>query len=239
MLIIPALHIHKGRCTRTAKGESGTEGRYPHDPVQVARLWRGENAKALHVASLDGSGAGLDAAFNVLADIAAAVDIPVQFSGAIAHPDEVARAFNEAGVSRVVLPASVVRDPAVLARFLDRFGPRKIVVEAAPDGMEIISQGSDSAVGEEWISLAAQWKSAGLQRIVIRDGSGRAQLHGVFSRFLLSLAERTNLSVTLNGSVREYKDLSLLQNLHPRKIDSIILDEALYSNAYPRPEDLA
>jgi phosphoribosylformimino-5-aminoimidazole carboxamide ribonucleotide (ProFAR) isomerase len=69
--------------------------------------------------------------------------------------------------------------------------------------------------------------------VVVRDASAGAPLQDEFVAFLLSLAERTNLSVTLNGSVREYKDLTLLQNVHPRKIDSIILDEALYSNAFP------
>lgn len=233
MLIIPALHIRKGQCTRTAEGETGTEGRYPLDPVQLARLWRGENAKALHVAGLDGGGAGLRVSFAALADIVSAVDIPVQFAGAFAHADEVAGAFEDAGVSRVVIPASMVRDGDVLALLLDRFGPRKIVAEAAVDGAKIISHGSGSEEGEGWTMLAAQWKTAGLQRIVVTDSSGHAPLRGVFAEFLLSLAERTNLSVTLNGSVRDYQDLSLLQNLHPRKIDSIILDEALYSNAFP------
>jgi phosphoribosylformimino-5-aminoimidazole carboxamide ribotide isomerase len=233
MLIIPALHIHEGRCIRTADGEPGTRGQYPVDPVQVARLWRGENAKALHVVALDDEGAGLRAAFDVLSAIADAVDIPVQFSAGLTDADEVARAFDDAGVSRVVLPATKLRGGEFLALLLERFGPRRIVVEAAVDVAEIISQGDGSEESEGWIARATQWKHAGLQRVVVRDASAGASLQDEFVAFLLSLAERTNLSVTLNGSVREYKDLTLLQNVHPRKIDSIILDEALYSNAFP------
>ena len=83
MLIVPALHIAEGRCTRTAVGEKGTEGQYPLDPVLVARMWRGENAKALHVVALDCDESGLEGAADPLRRIVAAVDIPVVYFSAV------------------------------------------------------------------------------------------------------------------------------------------------------------
>jgi len=233
MLIIPALHIREGRCLRTADGEPGTDGQYPIDPVRLARLWRGENAKALHVVSVMDACSDPGAVFDVLSAISHAVDIPVQFSAALSHADDIARGFDEAGVSRMVLPSASLEEGNLLPPLLERFGPRKIVVEASVDAAEIISEGDGSEEAERWIDRAAQWKHAGLQRVVVSDRGTGASLQDGFAAFLLRLAERTNLSVTLNGSVREYKDLNLLQNLNPRKIDSIILDEALYSNAFP------
>ncbi len=232
MLIIPALHIRKGRCIRTAQGEDGTEGRYPMEPVAVARLWRGENAKALHVVGLDHA-EGERQQLDVLKSIVDAVDIPVQLAGQFFRIEDIAVAFEEAGASRVVLSTSFVKDEEVLRSLLAQFGPRKIVIEMEIDSKEIISAGTAAAYGEAILERAIAWKQLGLQRIVVSDTGGQNSLFGAVSQFLLSLAERTNLSVTLNGFVRDYKDLKLLQNLHPRKIDSIILDEALYSNAFP------
>ncbi|MCB2205151.1 hypothetical protein KQI65_10410 [bacterium] len=231
MLIIPALHIRKGRCTRTAEGEAGTEGKYPLHPADVARLWRGENAKALHVAGLDMPGEDRPKQISVLRAVVDAVDIPIQFSSAISGEDDIAAVLEEAGASRMVVPVAQLRDGLDLQNLLSRFGPRKIVVNLSFDGREIISGGSVTA--QQFTDMAAAWKQQGLQRIVVTETSMQISLPGAFADFLHSLAERTNLSVTLNGSVREYKDLKLLQNLYPRKIDSIILDEALYSNAFP------
>ena len=233
MLIIPALHIHKGRCVRTAQGEAGTEGSYPMEPVAVARLWRGENAKALHVVGLDIADGGLRRQLALLKSIVDAVDIPVQLAGHFSSIEDIAAAFDEAGASRVVVPASFVHENAILRTVLERFGSRKIVLEIEVDSKEIISGGSTAAYGEAVLSRANGWKQLGLQRIVVSDTGGQNSLPAGATQFLLSIVERTNLSVKLNGFIRNYKDLKLLQNLHPRKIDSIILDEALYSNAFP------
>jgi phosphoribosylformimino-5-aminoimidazole carboxamide ribotide isomerase len=233
MLIIPALHISNGRCMRTAIGEAGTEGLYPFDPVRVARLWRGENAKALHVVALDLPEAGMKEQSALLKSVVDAVDIPVQLSGGLQDFEDITAAFEDIGVSRVVLPTDVCDDPVLLQSLLERFGPRKIVIHLAFSGAEIISHGSGSQHEESVIARASMLKESGVQRVVLADSDQENLQQRTLARFLHSLAERTNLSVTLIGSVQNYADLKLLQNLHPRKIDSIILDEALYSNAFP------
>jgi phosphoribosylformimino-5-aminoimidazole carboxamide ribotide isomerase len=233
MLIIPALHISSGRCMRTAIGEAGTEGSYPFDPVRVARLWRGENAKALHVVALDLPESGLREQTALLKSVVEAVDIPVQLSGGLKDLTDIAAAFDDIGVSRVVLSADVADDSELLLSLLERFGPRKIVIHLSFSGAEIILRGSGSQHEQSVIAKASMLKESGVQRVVLSDSDQESIQHGTLAGFLHSLAERTNLSVTLIGSVQNYADLKILQNLHPRKIDSIILDEALYSNAFP------
>lgn len=230
MLIIPALHIREGRCTRTADGETGTEGMYPLQPVEVARLWRGENAKALHVVGLDSPGEHRAGQCATLRDIVEAVDIPIQFSARFTRVDDIAAVLEESGVSRVVVPMTP-ETGGLLETLLQRFGPRKIVAELPVDAPKIISE--QVVPPRQLVEMASAWKSVGMQRIVVTETSGQFPLKGAYADFLHSLAETANLSITLNGSVRNYMDLNLLQKLHPRKIDSIILDEALYSNAFP------
>ena len=46
LLLIPAMDIKEGRCVQMVQGVEGY--RYSDDPVEMARLWRKENAKALH-----------------------------------------------------------------------------------------------------------------------------------------------------------------------------------------------
>lgn len=230
MLIIPALHIAEGRCTQTAVGEKGTEGQYPVDPVLVARMWRGENAKALHVVGLDFHARGISCAAELLQAVVQAVDIPVQAEGGLNTAEDVRLALEHIGLYRVVISAE--RKDFIM-RMLKTYGPRKIVVGLDITGEDIFAESGKNADGAPCMESAETLSRMGVQRIVVTDRRSGAQSADPPADFLLSLVERTNLSVTLNGSVRNIHDLRLLETLHPRKIDSIILDEALYSNAFP------
>lgn len=230
MLVIPAMTIRSGRCTRTAQGERGTEGMYPLEPASLARLWRGENAKALHVIDLDVAGDGLRAHVPLLRGIVEAVDIPVQLAARLASAEDVRIALEEIGAFRVVIDPDEVGIPQ-LEPLLERFGPRKIICALELKCAEIIPGKTDET--DRLRARARQLEQAGVQRVVVRDISGSAHSAGPPEYILHSLVEWTTLSVTLHGSVRNYADLNLIQNLHPQKIDSVILGEALYSNAFP------
>ncbi|MBR9977783.1 MAG: hypothetical protein KFH87_06800 [Bacteroidetes bacterium] len=233
MLVIPAIHIHKGSCLRTAVGESGTEDRYPVSPVDVARLWRGENAKALHVVCHDFSGGRDGRHIRVLRDLVDAVDIPVQLGGVFVSEEDVFSAFDDIGVYRIVLDASLFMRVDRLALLLDQFGPRRIVA-----GLDVVDgyinyRDSDGSHRVDAVEIAGRLSEQGVQRVFVTVWDKKEKIKKPPEHILLCLAEKSNLSVTLNGSVRHYRDLKLLQNLYPRKIDSVVLDEVLYTNAFP------
>ena len=52
ILIIPAIQIKDGKCLYKVKTLDGTE--CSDDPVDMAKLWRTENAKSLHVTDING-----------------------------------------------------------------------------------------------------------------------------------------------------------------------------------------
>ncbi len=233
ILIIPALHIAEGRCLRTAEDETGAGDMYPRDPADVARLWRGENAKALHVVVEDMARTGIAAQRELLQRIVRSVDIPIQLAGGISSAEDVQIAINEIGAYRVVIGSAAAKDPALLSTLFEHYGPRRIVIALDVDGSQLQPHDPAQSEDEDAVDFALQMKARGVQRLIVTDVGTRKSLDGPPTEFLLMLAERTNLSVTLNGSVRHYNDLKIIQDLHPRKIDSIILDEALYSNSFP------
>ena len=131
MLIVPAIHISHGRCTRTADGEKGTEGLYPYDPVQVARMWRGENAKALHVVGLDFQDAGIACAKELLHAMVHAVDIPIQVTGGLDTLDDVRTAFEDIGVldhERIILFCGAGLGSTVDALALNLIGYENVAI---------------------------------------------------------------------------------------------------------------
>ncbi|MBE0644120.1 MAG: hypothetical protein IH600_08570 [Bacteroidetes bacterium] len=233
MLVVPAMHIRSGSCTRTAIGEPGTEGLYPFSPVQVARLWRGENAKALHVVCLDPALQSDGAQADLLREVVLAVDIAVQLGGVFTSMDDVRLALDDIGVYRVVVDPAVFALGGELDELLAKYGPRKIVVGLDVVDGEIISRESGSPMRVDAAAFAKRLGKSGIQRVLVTEKGAKENIAGPPVNFLLCLAESTNLSITLNGSVRHYRDLKLLQNLHPRKIDSVVLDEVLYANVFP------
>lgn len=232
MLVIPAMHIRGGCCTRTAVGEPGTEGLYPLAPVDVARLWRGENAKALHVVCLDFADAVNNGLVPQLRELVQAVDIAVQLGGVFGSEEDVRVAMEDIGVYRAVLDPAGFPLGGSLDGLLRHYGPRRIVVGVRVlDGM--IIPGARGGDPEEATAFVSRLAAAGVQRILLTDAASEENPSGPPFDILRSLAESTNLSITLNGSVRHYRDLKLLQQLHPRKVDSVVLDDVLYANVFP------
>ena len=229
MLVIPAMHIRGGCCTRTAVGEPGTEGQYPDTPVELARLWRGENAKALHVGCFEFDMRADGAQARQLREVVQAVDIAIQLAAPFESTEAVRVALEEIGVYRVVLDAARFSPGGELNELIDRFGPRRIVVGIDVPSVE--SGPRDAAV--EAADRARALEAAGVKRVFVNPPRRTENLGAPPTEFLLCLAETTNLSITLNGSVRNYRDLKLIQSLSPRKIDSVVLDEVLYTNVFP------
>ncbi len=233
MLIIPAMHISQGRCARTAVGEPGTEGSYPMTPVEVARMWRGENAKALHVVAHDFSTSTSIARIDVLRDVVHAVDIAVQLGGVFSSVDDVRLALDEVGVYRVVIDPAEFEFDGELDALVEKYGPRRIVVDLRVKHGQVIFREDGSQRSAEALGFAQRLVNAGVHRVLVTEIREEENIGGPPADFLLCLAETTNLSITLNGSVRHFRDLKLLQNLHPKKIDSVVLDEVLYTNRFP------
>ncbi|MFZ1729048.1 MAG: HisA/HisF-related TIM barrel protein [Bacteroidota bacterium] len=233
MLVIPAMHIRSGSCTRTAIGEPGTEGLYPVSPVQLARLWRGENAKSLHVVCFDLARQNDSGQIDQLREVVHAVDIAIQLGGVFATMDDVRLALEDIGVYRVVIDPAVFALGGELDELIVKYGPRKIVVALNVENGEIISCENGIAMRVDAVAFAQRLANTGVQRVLVTQKGIKENLSEPPAEFLLCLVETTNLSVTLNGSVRHYRDLKLLQNLHPRRIDSVVLEEVLYANVFP------
>ena len=62
--VIPAIDIKGGKCVQMVQGVEGYA--YSADPIEMAKLWRKENSKALHVTDVDGATEGRLVNFDVI-----------------------------------------------------------------------------------------------------------------------------------------------------------------------------
>ena len=92
ILIIPAVEIKGGKCVQMVQGTEGFV--YSDDPIDMAKLWRKENAKSLHVTDVDGAIEGRLVNFEVIRQMVKTVDIPIELGGGLRTFDEVKKALD-------------------------------------------------------------------------------------------------------------------------------------------------
>ena len=88
-LVIPAIDLRGGQCVRLLQGSYARETVYFDDPVKMAKLWRVQNARVLHVVDLDAARSAETGNREIIREICSSLDIPVQVGGGIRTTDDI------------------------------------------------------------------------------------------------------------------------------------------------------
>jgi phosphoribosylformimino-5-aminoimidazole carboxamide ribotide isomerase len=232
ILIFPAIDIRDGKCVRLVQGEPGTEKIYSDDPAKMAILWRGENAKTLHVVDLDGAFEGHLKNLGAIQKVVDAVDLPIQLGGGIRTYEEVKQLFG-IGIYRVVLGTAAIEDPDLVKRVIQDFGVRKVAVGIDAKNGVVMTQGWKHDTGVDAISLALKMKELGVCRIVYTDIARDGMMTGPNFDAIKEVAMKTGVKITASGGVSGFKDLIRMQELEKFGVDSVIVGKALYENRFP------
>jgi phosphoribosylformimino-5-aminoimidazole carboxamide ribotide isomerase len=202
----------------------------------MARLWRIQNAKVLHVVDLDAArGDAENSKTNraVIRDICSALDIPVQLGGGIRTMGDVETALD-LGVYRVIIGTAAVKNPDLVSEAVERFGTHRVVVGIDARDGEVRTDGWMTGSGIDAIELAVDMEKRGCKRIVYTDISRDGTLEGPNVAAYRALGERLNkVCITASGGVGGYQDLLKLAPLKPLHVDSVIVGRALYENKFP------
>ncbi|HYE97092.1 MAG TPA: 1-(5-phosphoribosyl)-5-[(5-phosphoribosylamino)methylideneamino] imidazole-4-carboxamide isomerase [Rubricoccaceae bacterium] len=239
MLIIPAIDLRRGHCVRMHEGQYEEERVYYVDPVRMAKLWRIQNARTLHIVDLDAAlrrAPGGDPTLDnraLIGEIAATLDIPVQIAGGIRTLEEV-ESLLSLGVYRVVMGTAAVRTPDLVEEAVRRFGPSRIGVAVDARAGEVYVEGRSEATGRSAADVAVELEARGVRRFVYSDFGREGSLAGPNVEAFRDLGQRlTRAHVTAAGGVAGYRDLLALQALERFRVDSIIVGRALYENRFP------
>jgi phosphoribosylformimino-5-aminoimidazole carboxamide ribotide isomerase len=232
ILIFPLLEISKSCCVEIVHGAPGTEHTYSVDPVHMAILWRGENAKTIHIIDKDGAEEGRIVNEDIIKRIVEAVDIPVQVSGGLRTYEEIQRVLN-LGVYRIIISTAAIENPDMVEAFVKEFGTRKIAISIISENGRVVTRGGSNRTEVSPIELAQRMVEIGITRIVYGERE-----HGVIGTrisldTLTDLAKKTGVRITARGGVWNYKDLMRMQKLEKFGVDSIIMSRPLYENCFP------
>ena len=238
MILYPAIDLRQGRCVRLRQGEAAEQTIYADDPVAVAQRWVGEGAEWLHIVNLDGAfdgalrpkvtGTGLPVNLLRLRDIAAAVDVPIQFGGGVRTLADVDVLLN-LGASRVILGTVAVEQPELVSEAVEWFGQERVAVAIdARDGW-VATHGWQQTSHVAAVELGRQMAQRGVRIVTYTDIARDGMLSGVNISASATLATQTGLAVIASGGVSSVDDIRALCLVASLGIVGIIIGRAIYT----------
>ena len=226
MDIYPAIDLKGGKCVRLRQGRADEATVYSDDPLAMARRWVDEGADWLHMVDLDGAFSGHPVHRHVVADVAAAISIPIQFGGGL-RTDADIELMLAAGVRRVVLGTRACADPEALADLVRRFGDRVAVGIDARNG-KVQVRGWVETTGTLAVDLAARVDEIGIRTVIYTDTATDGMLAGPNVAGVESLCRAVKAQVIASGGISSCKDVRRLAGLRLPNLAGVIVGKALY-----------
>lgn len=165
--IYPAIDLRGGRCVRLKQGDFGHAREYDADPVERAREWERQGARAIHVVDLDGAEEGRPVQLGLVHRIADTVGVPLQVGGGIRTIEDL-HAVREAGAERVVMGTAAVEARGLRLRALEEVGDALVVAVDARDGI-VATHGWRRSSGVPVLDLSEELSSDGVASVLYTD----------------------------------------------------------------------
>jgi phosphoribosylformimino-5-aminoimidazole carboxamide ribotide isomerase len=237
--LYPAIDLRGGRCVRLYQGDYGRETVYGDDPVAQARSFAAAGAPWIHVVDLDAARTGDPRNRELVAAIAAAVDVPVQTGGGV-RDDAAADALLSAGVRRVVVGTAALDDPDWVRRLAGRH-PGRVAVGLDARGHDVAVRGWVEGSGRDLVEVARHFDDAGVAALVVTEIGRDGTLAGPDLGQLGDVLAATRLDVVASGGVGTLADLRALAALDVggRHLAGAIVGRALYEGAFALPDAVA
>jgi phosphoribosylformimino-5-aminoimidazole carboxamide ribotide isomerase len=233
MVLYPAIDIRGGRAVRLVQGDYSRETRFDADPVDAARRWLGQGARALHVVDLDGAREGRPTNVEHLRRVCAAATVPVQVGGGLRSAEAVAEVLD-AGADRVVLGTAALADPALVEALAVEHGERLVVSADARSGRVAVS-GWEREVSISPEDLIGDLAGRGVRRFIYTpvEVDGTLEGPGVEGvRLAAEAARRGGAELVYSGGIASLEDLRGLAALRLAALTGVIVGRALYEERF-------
>jgi len=240
VILYPAIDVRDGHAVRLIRGDYAEETVYDDDPLEAARRWLGQGARALHVVDLDGARAGEPRNLEHLGRIASEASVPVQVGGGLRDAEAVAAAL-EAGADRVVLGTAALAEPELVEALAAEHGERIVVGVDARSG-QVAVEGWERETHATAVESVANLARRGVRRFVFTPvevdgtlaGPGMEQLQEV-----ASAAAETGVALIYSGGVGSLDDLRELRGTALESLEGVIVGRALYEGRFTVAEGQA
>ena len=225
MHIIPAIDIIEGKCVRLTQGDYEQKTVYYEDPLDAAKAFEAHGLQRLHLVDLDGARAQRIVNHRVLERIATHTQLWIDFGGGI-KSDESLRIAFESGARQVTGGTVAVKAPELFQRWLEEYGPEKIILGADFKAGLLAVSGWQEQSNLGLFDFLEDYVARGIQYAVCTDISKDGLLQGSSLDWYRQILERfPNLRLIASGGVSSVVEL---QQLRQAGCFGAIVGKAIY-----------
>lgn len=222
--ILPAIDLIDGQCVRLVRGDYAKKTVFSADPAAKAREFLHLGADSVHLVDLDGAKGGSPVNDKIIKAIKAETGLFTEVGGGIrtmAHIEN----YLDAGIDRVILGTSAVRNRVLLGEAAKKYGKSLAVGIDARDGMVAIEGWTESSALDA-VEFAKAVVDLGVATIIYTDISRDGMLSGPNLRAMTTMAAAVDAAVIASGGVAKESDISALKKTG---VAGAIIGKALYT----------
>ena len=210
MILFPAVDIQNGKAVRLKQGRAHESTVFAEDPTDAAKAWEARGAQWLHVVDLDGAFDGAAKSREIVRRICTELSIPVQLGGGI-RDMETARAYLDAGVTRLIIGTLALEQPELFAEMCRTF-PGRIGVSLDAEGGKLKTRGWVADTGLTVDGALPRLLEDGAAFIIYTDIERDGMQCGVNVTALEHISRLSTVPVIAAGGVATLADV---QKLYP------------------------
>ncbi len=200
--VIPCLDMKDGR---VVKGVHFVGLRDAADPVEAAKAYSDGGADEIAFLDITATVEKRRTMLDVLAKVAAVVDVPLTVGGGIKSCEDIEAAL-EAGASAVSISSAAYRNPDMLREAVKKLGSDRIIVaidadaqEACASGREVYINGGRTATGKDAVEFAREMADIGVGQILPTSKKTDGTKDGYDIGLTRAIADATGLPVIASG----------------------------------------
>ncbi|WAT02193.1 1-(5-phosphoribosyl)-5-[(5-phosphoribosylamino)methylideneamino]imidazole-4-carboxamide isomerase [Rouxiella chamberiensis] len=240
-MIIPALDLIEGSVVRLHQGDYGQQRDYGNSPLPRLQDYQAQGAQVLHLVDLTGAKDPAARQIPLLKQLVAGVSVPVQVGGGIRTEQDV-EALLAAGVSRVVVGSTAIKNPELVQQWFTRFGADALVlaldvrIDDAGNKHVAVSgwqENSDSTLEQ----VVEQFLPFGLKHVLCTDISRDGTLAGSNVELYREVCGRfPQVAFQASGGIGGLEDIAALRDIG---VKGVIVGRALLDGKFTVSEAIS
>lgn len=200
--VIPCLDVDNGR---VVKGVNFEGLRDAGDPVELGKKYNEAGADELTFLDVTATSTDRETTFDVVAQTAETVFIPLTVGGGVRTADDVAQLLRT-GADKASINTAAIARPDVINEIVERFGSQVLVLSVdarrnaqMPSGFEVTTHGGRNSAGLDAVEWVEEAQKRGVGEVLLNSIDADGTKAGFDVEMIRAVRAATSLPLIASG----------------------------------------
>ncbi len=221
--IIPAVDLKDGRCVQLQQGKEDAVLVSLENPVEIAEMWVGRGARALHIIDLSGAFGGRLKHEDTIVEIRKKVKAEIQAGGGIRSGDIVERLISS-GIDRVIVGTMAIENEEKVKELASTY-PGRIMIAVDSRRDKVVVKGWKEETPFTPVDVAKIYEDCDVS-LLYTNVDVEGLMRGAAIRKIRQIVESTSLPVCVAGGIATRNDVEEIKRTGAA---GVVIGSALYT----------